>query len=157
MINWIEQLALDEVQREQQGFVDAREAHHQEGMMNEENLRFLEELFDYFSKQIQVFNDLRSHDQPLQRIKIYKITGTEADFMLFRNGLKLLFSKKSFNCLSIQYLDQDKQLEKNSYQEILLQLGPFEQLQWTYQGQAFQKEALVRYYLSHFVKKSALV
>lgn len=155
MEKWISHLAQQEIKRVNFDSIDIEETIPLESSMNETTLCYLSELYSHFIRYINEFNNIRETESPLQKIKIYKITDTEGDFVIFRNGLKLLLTKKSFHSIAIQYLDQDKKLE--SYHEILLKIGTFEELQWCYQGQTFQQESFVRYYLSDFIRKSSIL
>lgn len=155
MEKWISHLARKEIQRVNFDSIDLDETLPLESTMQATTLSYLEELYSKFIIYINEFNAIRETESPLQKIKIYKITDTECDFVLFRNGLKLLITKKSFHSIAIQYIDQEKKLE--SYHEILLKIGTFEELQWCHQGQTFQQESFVRYYLSDFIRKSSIL
>ena len=62
---------------------------------------FIQEIKASFIETSSVFNQLRSNNEG--SVKIYGISGTEADFMLFRNGYKLIFSVKEPGTLSIRF------------------------------------------------------
>ena len=96
-------------------------------------------------------------------VKIYGISNTVADFMLFRNGYKLLFSAieagriaMTLQAQSTQFIPIPGHAQTPANDEYLeAKYGPFGELTWAYRGTHVNPEYLVRYYLSRFVRESA--
>ena len=124
------------------------------------------------------FNEMKS--LPLGRIKVYGIAKTQADFMLFRNGFKMIFTLKQpgiigirFNFLgpnqympgslsmipsgpgsesSLSGAGASSLMEEN---QLIAKTGPFQELVWTFQDKPINVSALIRYHLSLFIRESA--
>jgi hypothetical protein len=112
-----------------------------------------------------------------QTIKVYGISNTKADFLLFRNSLKLVitFSKPgqieiSFHSISGGLFAPHKMPEKNkrlgiprppgeieveSGDFVDIELGPFNEALWNFKGHQVTPTAVVRFYLTEFIKNSA--
>lgn len=96
-------------------------------------------------------------------IKIYGIANTRADFMLFRNGLKLIFSLQKAGTISVKmnyggYFPTKMATDSAPDQEELIesQWGAFNELFWTYRKVRISgSDHMVRFYLSRFIHESA--
>lgn len=165
-INWIKDLVKAEQQMEESGLVDMTYGYDQDRLLAQETLTFLLQLKTEFVDASSAFNELKP--SPLGRIKVYGIAKTHADFMLFRNGFKMIFSLKApgqisirFNFIGTNFIPtpgneggasgtglMDEQL-------VEAQWGPFGEIQWTYQGRPVKLEYMVRHYMTHFLRESA--
>ncbi len=132
-----------------------------------ESLGFLEDLKSAFIEAASSFNQLKA--STVGRIKIYGISNTQADFMLFRNGFKLIFSLKEPGVLGIRFhyvgagfhapvpgVSEAGTKVAHEPEDILMaRWGAFGDLVWTYQEQAVKTDYLVKYYVSRFIRESA--
>jgi hypothetical protein len=162
-ITWIKDLVRAEQEMEESGMIDFNAGFDPQKLLAEESLHFLNDLKVSFVDTVTTFNQLKS--SPLGRIKVYGISNTEADFMLFRNGFKLIFALKKPGLISIRFLYvgatfvpgapvSDKEVDP-SEDQIVAKWGPFGDLVWTYNDQSLKIDFLVRYYMSRFIKESA--
>ena len=164
--SWVRDLVKAEEQMEESGIVDMTLGMNDERTLLRESLHFLTRLKNEFIEASQAFNQLKT--SPLGRIKVYGIAKTEADFMLFRNGFKMIFSLKNpgvigirFNFFGPQALPQQSpspQFSATSLMEehiIEARQAPFGDLYWTYQGESIKTEALVKYHLTVFIRESS--
>lgn len=162
-IQWIKDLVLAEQQMEETGMVDFTAGFDPEQNLEEETVDFLRDLKTAFIDSAAAFNQLKgSH---LGNIKIYGISKTKADFMLFRNGFKLIFAMKQpgtvavrFSHIGSTFIPGAAPVEETavSAEDILkANWGPFGDLTWTFKNQVIRFEYLVRFYLSRFVRESA--
>jgi hypothetical protein len=165
-ISWIRDLVKAEEQLEESGVVDMGAAADPQRLLLQETLSVMQQLKNDFIEAATAFNELKA--TPLGRIKIYGIAKTHADFMLFRNGFKMIFSMKDagqisirFNFIGPNYIPTQMPSLVNSTQmvneENLLQakMGPFGELTWTFQGEPVRMDAVVKYHLTTFIKESA--
>jgi len=162
-ITWIKDLVRAEQEMEESGMIDFSAGFDPQKLLSEESLHFLNDLKVCFVDSVTTFNQLKG--SPLGRIKVYGISNTEADFMLFRNGFKLIFALKKPGTLSIRFHyvganfvpgTNNKETEVEAGEELLIaKWGPFGDLVWTYNDQTLKIDFLVRYYLSRFIKESA--
>ncbi|PWU14183.1 MAG: hypothetical protein C5B49_13585 [Bdellovibrio sp.] len=151
---------------EESGMIDLAVGLDNERTLINETLRFLSEIKNQLTEAASTFNELKT--SPLGRIKIYGIAKTQADFMLFRNGFKMIFSMKEpgvisirFNFMGPNFLPTAVPSIQNTNtpltEEHLIQArkGPFHEIVWTFQEQPIQVASVVRYHLTLFIKESS--
>ncbi len=168
--SWIKDLVRAEEDMEQEGIVDAEMHVDKDRILVTETLRFLQSLKNSFIEAATTFNDLKS--SPVGRIKIYGIAKTHADFMLFRNGYKMIFGLKApgkisirFNFIGASYIptarDPEPQIHGSGAQTLMeehvidSQVGAFGEVEWVFKGHKFALDNLVRHYTSLYVRESA--
>ncbi len=163
---WIRELVKSEENLEQTGVIDL---HHQQNSEKElliETLHFLQSLKNKFIETSSAFNELKS--SALGRVKIYGIAKTHSDFMLFRNGFKMIFSLKEAGQISIRFNflgpnPGPSQLPSMGasaipmMEEHLLEakVGPFGEVNWTFRNHSIQLNSVVKFHLSLFIRESA--
>lgn len=165
-IGWIRELVTAEEQMEESGLVDMGTGPDSEKSILQETLRYLMQLKNEFIETATAFNDLKT--SPLGRIKIYGIAKTHADFMLFRNGFKMIFSLKApgqisirFNFIGPNYIPSQMPSIANTAvptmdeHVIEAKMGPFSELLWTFQGQPVKSSSVVKHHLTMFIRESA--
>lgn len=164
-LSWIKELVKSEQQMEESGMIDMSYGYDQDRMLATESLRFLLQLKTDFVDASAAFNELKP--SPLGRIKVYGIAKTHADFMLFRNGFKMIFSMKTagqivvrFNFIGANYIPgaaAENAAGQNLMEEQLIETkwGPFGEIIWTHQGQRLDPDYMVRHYLTLFLRESA--
>lgn len=161
---WVRELVSADEQLEKSVMIDMNLGLDTQRIMVNETIAFLLRLKTDFAESAANFNELKA--SALGRIKIYGIAKTHADFMLFRNGYKMIFSIKNAGLIGIRFhyvgnmaIPQPQQKENVTIvmEEQLLEAkwGAFEEVLWTYKGQSFKPEYLVRHYMTAFVKESA--
>lgn len=163
-LDWIKDLVKAEQQMEESGLIDMGWGLDKDRLLAQETLQYLLRLKTEFVDISSAFNELKT--SPLGRVKVYGIAKTHADFMLFRNGFKMIFSLKAPGQISIRFnfmgtgfipgategaaggrLVDEKLLEAK--------FGPFDELMWTYQGSPFKMESLVKSCMTHFLRESS--
>ena len=168
-MTWIKDLVKAEQQMEESGLVDMSFGFDPERVLVTESIQFLLALKTEFVDSSTSFNDLKP--SALGRIKIYGIAKTHADFMLFRNGFKMIFSLKApgqisvrFNFIGTNYIpspgspsESSGAANANMMEENIVEArwAAFEELQWTYKGQPVKLEYMVRHYLTQFIRESS--
>ena len=90
-IDWIKELVLAEQQMEDTGTINLS-AVSPDAHLEEQTLEFIRDIKAGFVEATAAFNQLKC--SVVGTLKIYGISNTKADFMLFRNGYKLIFSIK---------------------------------------------------------------
>lgn len=163
--DWIESLAFDEINMDEAGVVDFNEHLDPQSFLEEDSIRFMNEIRDLFEVYITRFNECRGGPNSGAQIKIFKISNTVNDFMIFRNSLRLIFSRKSSDLIVISLLANGKDIfaprlnEANqsgfSHHEICAAIGPFNCIKWKFQGEEVNSRAMVKHYLMEFIKNSA--
>lgn len=164
-ISWIRELVKAEEQMEESGVVDLAAGHTAERVLVLETLNFLNQIKQECIEAASAFNELKA--SALGRIKIYGIAKTQADFMLFRNGYKMIFSMKQPGAIAIRFnfigsgtmtapmmpptAQPTVQMEEHV---IEAKVGPFGDVTWMFQNQPVQLMNVVRHHMTLFVKES---
>ncbi|MGE3757145.1 MAG: hypothetical protein AB7H97_05280 [Pseudobdellovibrionaceae bacterium] len=164
-LSWIKELVKVEQQMEETGLVDMSVGFDAEHTVLQDSVDYLNALKNEFVDTSSAFNELKT--SPVGRIKIYGIAKTHADFMLFRNGYKLIFSLKApgkisarFSYMGSNFLPSSAGAESvqaaNTIEETLDgKLGPLGEVIWTYKNQPVQVPNVVRYFMTRFIRESA--
>lgn len=131
--------------------------------LEDSSIEMMDQLREHFEIFVTKFNDLRNDTD--KTIKLFKISNTINDFLLFRNSLKLVISRSSNETITIGFMNNsgnffstrnsDGQSVPQIYHELKAMVGAFNNIKWTYQGDPVEINSLVKFYLSEFIKQSA--
>ncbi|WP_372653278.1 hypothetical protein [Halobacteriovorax sp.] len=163
---WIESLALEEINMEESGVVNFNDHLNPLHMLEESSIDYMDDLREKFEIFVSKFNEYRGSHQSGSAIKIFKISNTINDFMLFRNSLRLIVARKAADLITIGFLANGKEVfsarlrstdstGSQGVHEVRAHLGPFNDITWRFNGEIIETEALVRHYLSEFIRNSA--
>jgi hypothetical protein len=163
---WIENLALEEINMEESGVINFNDHLNPIHLLEESSIDFMNQLREKIELYITKFNEYRGGHQNGSGIKLFKISNTVNDFMLFRNSLRLIFARKANDLITIGFLSSGKDLfsarmdqgddyGKSTTHELRAHLGPFNDITWRFNGEIVDIDSLVRHYLSEFIKQSA--
>jgi hypothetical protein len=160
-LDWIKDLVLAEQQMEDSGLVNLSSV-DPEAQLEEQTLEFLRDIKTAFIEASATFNQLKGSAHGT--LKIYGISNTKADFMLFRNGYKLIFSMKRpgeievYNSImTTHFLSTGPDSESRPADRDLIHAtwGAYGELQWHNKGLGVKLDFLVRHYISTFTRESA--
>lgn len=162
---WVENLAMDEINMDESGVIDLHEHLNPIHFLEESSINLMNELRDLTEYYVGKFNEYRGQ-QPSSHIKIFKISNTVNDFMLFRNSLRLIFARKSNDIINIGFISNgkelvaprltiDDQIGSMAMHEIKAHIGPFHNISWHFQGETFDTKIMIKHYLTEFIKQSA--
>ncbi|MEK7355996.1 MAG: hypothetical protein AAB250_06075 [Bdellovibrionota bacterium] len=165
-LGWIKDLVRAEQKMEESGVVDFTVGFDPQQLLSTESLAFLEGMKNSFIEAASSFNQLKA--STVGRVKIYGISNTQADFMLFRNGFKLIFSLREPGVIGIRFhyvgsgfvtmpaaSDNGTKVPQDNEDMLTARWGAFGDLVWTYQDQPVKTDYLVRYYMTRFIRESA--
>ena len=157
-LSWIKDLVKSEQQMEESGMVEVSTGFEPEKHLHRETTLFLTGLKRQFVDASTAFNQMK--DSPLGRIKVYSISQTQADFMLFRNGFKLIFAMKQPGTITMKFnrasgISPGFMAQASDEEYLTAKWGPFGDLVWTYNNQPIKSDYLVKYYMTRFVHESA--
>jgi hypothetical protein len=157
-LDWVRDLVESERRMEETGMIDLSAISDETRDIQAKTNEFLKTIKDTFVEYATAFNNMKN--STVGSVKIYGISNTVADFMLFRNGYKLLFSAAEPGRINISFQVQPSQFTQaggspGNEESLDAKYGPFGELSWTYRGTSVNPEYLVRYYLSRFVRESA--
>lgn len=166
---WIHELARTEMHPDAEALLNTGGSFDPHQLVEESGIEFLEDLRDQLNEYARLFNGLSEQGTRYQEIKVYSVAQTAADFMLFRNQIKLIFSNAAHGVIRIsfsqhvrgamavngqtQHPGSSEQTEnRGQTQELLAQMGPFRDVFWTFQGERVLPEQVSKYYFTEFVK-----
>jgi len=165
--NWVENLAYEELNMDQSGVVIINNHLDSNMLLEEASITFMNHLRDRIEVLINRFNECRGGAAQINHIKIFKISNTVNDFMLFRNSLRMVFARKANDMISIGFLVNGKDLYAprltefdsfgaiNQTHDIKAHVGPFNKILWKFQGEDVDLDAMVRHYVTEFIRQSA--
>ncbi len=168
-LGWVHELAKSELNPEAANVFNAEDRFDPKQIIEESTIEMLEELRDLFTIYAKVFNGFSESNNRFNEVRIYGVANTAADFMLFRNNLKLVFSNTAHGIVSATFFEHNRgtvavdgaPVDKTNIvpgardnQDIIAQVGPFLDVRWTFQGETVNPEQLVKYYFVEFVKLS---
>jgi hypothetical protein len=160
-MEWIKDLIEAEQKMEESGIIDISPAFDHEKTLDGESILFMNKLKDLFIDHTAIYNKMRGAS--VGGVKIYGISKTRADFMLFRNGYKLFFSLKRPGVISAKMhhngsdilTSQPEALDSIGHEDLIeARMGAFNEVIWTHQEQPVNLEYLGKFYFSRFVKES---
>ena len=162
---WVEELAIEEINMEESGVIGFNNHLNPLHLLEESSLEFMEALRDRFELYVSKFNLLRGQKDNTNSIKIFKISNTVNDFMLFRNALKLVVARKSPEVINIAFLSNAGGMFSarltfdapavNQAHELRAHVGPFNNITWRFHNEPVDIDQLVKHYLIEFIKHSA--
>ncbi len=164
-LTWIKELVRAEQNMEESGVVDFNSGFDPQTILMTESIDFLNTLKSVFVEASSSFNQLKGSS--VGRIKIYGISNTNADFMLFRNGFKLIFSLREPGVTGIRFhyvgagfvqvpaASENGGPTPGEEDFLIARWGAFGDLVWTYHDQPVKIDYLVRYYMTRFIRESA--
>jgi hypothetical protein len=162
---WIKDLVRAEQQMEESGVVDFSAGFDPDKQLHDQTINFLTQIKDAFVEHASAFNQMKG--AAFGGIKIYGIAKTDADFMLFRNGFKLIFSMKTAGLINIGFQYQGsgfvpgtaaaEKIAESLMNEDKLEArwGAYGEIIWTHKELQVNSQYLVRYYLTRFIRESA--
>lgn len=159
--DWIKDLISAEQKMEESGMIDLQSQVDEEKILAAETISLLHKLKDLFIDYTTVYNKLRAAS--VGGVKIYGISKTVADFMVFRNGYKLFFSQKKPGVIAIKVhyngtdilSTQNEALDSLGQEELIeARWGAFGEVIWTHQEQVVNPEYVVKHFFTKFVKES---
>lgn len=164
-ITWVKDLVRYENEIEESGMVDIHAGFDAKEEIIRQSYDFMYTIKNDFIEHINAFNELKGGSMGC--VKVYGISNTKADFMLFRNGYKLIFRLLEAGRISIQTRSPSANITPGTFvqetnsgtaereDELLAQWGAFGELKWTFKNQILNPDYLVRFYLSRFIRESA--
>ncbi len=161
--SWIESLAVEELNLDESGMINFNDHYQTAHVIEESSIEFVNKLKDRFEFYVSLFNQYRSSKEMSRAVKVFKISNTVNDFMLFRNSLKLIVARRSSDVVTIGFLSNSggifsprlNQESTSMIHEIKAHVGAFNDVSWRFNGDKVEVEAMVKFYLSEFIRHSA--
>jgi hypothetical protein len=165
---WIHELAKAEIHPDAERLLQLGKSFDPQQLIEESTIDFLTGLRDSFSEYVRLFNSYSETGSKFQEIKLYSIAQTSADFMIFRNQIKLLVSNTAHGIIQISFsqhvrgtMDVNGQvvngassgLSANAQpQDLHAQIGPFREVYWTFQNEKIEAAQVAKFYFTEFAR-----
>jgi len=171
---WIHELARGEVHPDAEKLLQLGRGYDPQQLVEESTIDFLTELREHCSEYARVFNSYSDSGGKFQEIKVYSVAQTAADFMIFRNQIKLIFGNTSHGVIQIAFTQHyrgtmavDGQVQGvngsagatavssqaiQQAQDLLAQVGPFRDVSWTFMGEKVSAEQVAKFYFTEFAR-----
>jgi hypothetical protein len=160
---WIHDLARAEIHPDAERLLSLGQSFDPQQLVEESTVDFLTALRDQFNEFARVFNAFSESGAKFQEIKVYSLAQSAADFMVFRNGVKLVVTNSAHGIIQISFAQHvrgtvavDGQLSNSQSvgpaQDLLAQVGPFRDVFWTFQGEKVTPEQVARFYFTEFAR-----
>ncbi len=160
--HWLKRLVENESELLRTGSGDFVSHQDHRKVVEEATLEFMQLLKEEFLECVDLFNSYRGGSHLPNSVKIFNISNTQADFIIFRNTLKLVISNPALGVINFSFVNRANTFtkapvksKKEGY-DLIAQLYPFNDLAWTFHGERVNVEAVVRYLFTEFVKSSAI-
>jgi hypothetical protein len=157
---WIYELARAEASPEADALYRLQQNTAPQQAVEESTVDFLTDLRAYFQEYVRIFNAQSEAGKKFPEIKIFNLTQGAADFMLYRNGIKLIIANTTHGVIQISY---DKHLIAGAVpteltvpqaEELLAQFGAFGVVHWMYRSEKVASEQVAKYFFSEFARVS---
>jgi hypothetical protein len=160
---WIHDLAKGEIHPDAEKALQLGASFDPRMLVEESTIAFLTELRELFNDYTKMFNSFAEGGAKFQEIKIYNIAQTAADFMLFRNQIKLIISNSGHGIIQLAYSQhvrssvnvdghQTAHTALAPAQDIMAKVGPFRDIFWTYKDEKINAEQIAKFYFTEFCR-----
>lgn len=158
---WIHDLTRAEISPEAEALYQLNRSSAPEQAIEESTVDFLTDLRAHFQEYVRVFNSFSDAGKKFAEIKIFNLTQGAADFMLYRNSVKLIIANTAHGVIQFSY-DQHMNASVPAAtdmvipqaEEILAQLKAFGEVRWTYRSDNVESEQVAKHFFSEFVRTS---
>ncbi len=158
---WIHDLTRVEISPEAEALYQLNRTAAPNQAIEESTVDFLTDLRAYFQEYVRAFNSFSEAGKKFSEIKIFNLTQGAADFMLYRNGVKLIVANTAHGVIQFSY---DQHASANianktdllipQPEEILAQMGAFGVIRWTYRSESVESDQVSKHFFSEFVRTS---
>jgi hypothetical protein len=166
---WIHELARAEIHPDAERLLQLGSSFDPQQLVEESTIDFLGELREFFTEYARVFNAFAENGAKFQEVKVYSVAQTAADFMVFRNQVKLVISNSTHGVIQVSFaqhvrgtINVDGQMIQGqaagqgqggvTSQDLLAQVGPFRDVFWTFQGEKVTPEQVAKFYFAEFTR-----
>jgi len=152
---WIHEIARAEASPEAEALYQLTQGAGPQQAIEESTVDFLTDLRAYFQEYTRVFNSLSEAGKKFAEIKIFNLTQGAADFMLYRNGIKLIVANTTHGAIQVSY-DRHAQVAVGGEspvpqaEELLAHLGAFGRVHWMYRSERVESEQVARHFFGEF-------
>ena len=156
---WIHEIARAEASPEAEALYQLTQGAGPQQAVEESTVDFLTDLRAYFQEYVRIFNSLSEGGKKFAEIKIFNLTQGAADFMLYRNGIKLIVANTTHGAIQISYdrhstgsTGVDAAIPQT--EELLANVGAFGRVYWTYRSEKVESEQVAKHFFGEFTRST---
>jgi hypothetical protein len=105
-VHWLKRLVENETELLRTGSGDFISHQDHRKVVEEATLEFMRELKEEFLNCVDLFNSYRGGSHLPNSVKIFNISNTQADFILFRNTMKLVVSNPALGVINFSFVNR---------------------------------------------------
>jgi hypothetical protein len=168
-MNWIHELAKAEIHPDAEKLLQLGRSFDPHQLVEENTIDYLTELRAHFAEFAKVFNSYSQESARFSEVKIYGIANSSADFMVFRNQVKLVVTNSAHGVIQFAFAkhirgavsfngkggnsdDVSGSQWVGQPHELVAEVGPFRDVYWTYQRTRVSPVEVARFYFSEFAR-----
>ena len=155
---WIHEIARAEASPEAEALYQINRSSGPAQAIEESTVDFVTDLRGYFQEYVRIFNSMSDAGKKFSEIKIFNLTQGAADFMLYRNGIKLIIANTTQGVIQLAY-DRHaisggpaSDLHVPQAEELLAQLGAFGSVHWMYRSEKVESEQVAKHFFAEFTR-----
>lgn len=177
---WLHELARAEAHPDAEKLLNLGKAFDPQQLIEESSVDFLMEMREFFNVFARTFNGFSENGSRFQEAKVYSVAQSAADFMVFRNQVKLVVSNVAHGVIQISFAQHVRgtvaidgqtqpsgagtkgspigstsvaqQSNGNQIFDLMAQMGPFRDVFWTFQGEKVSPEQVSKFFFGEFVR-----
>lgn len=159
---WIHDLAKGEIHPEADKILELGKAFDPQQLVEESTMQFLTELREGFARFAKLFNGYSEGGSRFSEVKIYSVAQTAADFMVFRNQVKLVVGNAAHGVIRITFArhvpntvgfpGNANDRKEGQPSDLLAQVGPFRNVYWIFDGQRIAPDEVTKFYFAEFIR-----
>lgn len=155
---WIHEIARAESSTEAQMLDSLTQTSGPQQAVEESTVNFLNDLRADFQEYVRVFNSLSEGGKKFAEIKLFNLTQGAADFMLYRNGIKIIIANTAHGVIQFSYNKHAVAgagtvgTDVPAAEELLAQMGVFGSVNWICRGEKVDSESVSKYFFAEFVR-----
>lgn len=160
--DWLKRLVRNEMDLIHTGSGDLTGHQDHRKVVEDATLEFMTRIKEEFIGCVDLFNSYRGGAHLPNSVKIFNVSNTASDFIIFRNNLKLVVSNPALGVVNLSFITranaftQPQAKTKREGYDLIAQMFPFNELAWTFHGEKVNLEAMTRFMFTEFVKSSAV-
>ncbi len=170
---WIHDLVKGELHPDAEKLLQLGKEFDPQQKVEEDTVEFLTELKTAFTEYARIFNAFSENSARFQEAKVYSVAQTAADFMIYRNQIKLVVANVAHGVIQLSFAHHTRttlMVDGQTHgagatanpgfsptpqaQELLAQVGPFRDVHWTYQGERITAQQVAKFYFAEFIRAS---
>src|SRR3954463_8382463 len=102
-LGWIHDLAKAEIHPEAERLLQLARSYDPQQLIEESTIEFLAALREQFAEHARMFNAHSEGGARFQEIKVYNLAQSAADFMVFRNQVKLVVTNSAHGVIQVSF------------------------------------------------------